>query len=51
MLNLFILMKRSKNTKGKTEHVSFLAKKGRGALAVWCSVLAIKPALRIHAVF
>lgn len=44
MLNLFILMKRSKNTKGKAEHISFLITKGTGALAVWCSVLVLKSA-------
>lgn len=44
MLNLFILMKRSKKTKGKAEHISFLVAKGRGGLVVWCSVLALKSA-------
>lgn len=44
MLNLFILIKRSKNTKGKAEHISFLVAEGRGALAVWCSALALKSA-------
>lgn len=44
VLNLLILMKRSKNTKGKAEDISFLVTKGWGAVAVWCSVLALKSA-------
>lgn len=44
MLNLFILIKRSKNTKGKAEHISFCVTKGRGALVMWCLVLALKSA-------
>ena len=51
MLNLFVLMKRSKNTKGKAEHVShFLLKRQRSP---GCVVLSAghKTCLRIHAGF